>query len=63
MVGAVAACAALLSSQGIPPLLDLAIEIGVGMMAYPVGLRGVDADAYRMLRQRLGRLLGLGQAR
>ena len=61
MVGVVAACAALLSSWGIPPLLDLAIEILVGVMAYPCGLRLVDGEAYRMLRQRLSRLLGLGQ--
>ncbi len=62
MVGVVTCAAALLAMANLPALVDLVGEILVGITSYAAGLRLLDGDAYRMLHQRLRRLLGLWHA-
>jgi hypothetical protein len=45
------------------PLASLCGEIATGAACYAVLLRVVDRDAYRLARNRVGRFLGLRQAR
>lgn len=62
MVLAVLICERVLSLATPSRLIVLVVSIVIGALAYPVALRLVDPEAFRLARSRLGRFIGLRQA-